>query len=187
MSADCVIECTRSTLLVKNTGKMLTWSGVLLVLRSQRGCCRHFFWVDSITVMLHWQAYHKRPRDRCSVRRMQPRALSETPVLKQLHWLPINCRIQHKLCLLMLSIFIQQRPNYNTRSCVAYCWWCDERWTWSASGLSSQILRVWTILANAPSVILDRLHETLLYYLRSITNTARFKRQLITRLFALAY
>jgi len=32
--------------------------------------------------------------------------------LQQLHWLPVNYRVQYKLCLLMYSVCQQQRPVY---------------------------------------------------------------------------
>ena len=35
-----------------------------------------------------------------------------TPVLKELHWLPVNLRIQYKLCLLMYLIHTDQCPQY---------------------------------------------------------------------------
>src|SRR5208282_1307584 len=35
-----------------------------------------------------------------------------TPAMKQLHWLPINCRIKYKLCLIMHLILTKQSPDY---------------------------------------------------------------------------
>ena len=61
-----------------------------------------------------------------------------TPVLKELHWLPVNLRIKYKLCLLMHLIHTHQCPLYLRTSYhdIQYRKYPINTTTWVPAGLA---------------------------------------------------
>jgi len=110
------------------------------------------------------------------------------PVLKDLHWLPVNHFIEYKLCLMMHQVHIQQWPDYlrdlvtSTATSAMRCGLC------SASGLScTENLLSAHSSVNAPSYSGPAAWNSLPLCLQSTTNTNSFKRQLNTHLFTKAF
>ena len=97
-----------------------------------------------------------------------------TPAMKQLHWLPINCRIKYKLCLIMHLILTNQSPDYMKELVSPTA----ERAT--RTGLTKFGERAFSYSGPAA-------WNSLPDYLHAIDNTASFKRQLKTYFFAIAY
>jgi len=107
-----------------------------------------------------------------------------TPVLKQLHWLPVNLRIKYKLCLLMHLIHTHQCPQYlkelvTTTSSIA-----TRPGLRSSSSLSYHKPWIRTKFGErAFSIAGPAAWNSLPSSLQATTNTNCFKRQLKTHLF----
>jgi len=107
-----------------------------------------------------------------------------TPVLKDLHWLPVNQRIKYKLCLMVHQIHTQQCPDY-TRDLVRS----------TATGATRSGFRSANNLSYRKPDVRTKFGERTFSYsgatawnslppcLQSTTNTNSFKRKLKTHLF----
>ena len=110
-----------------------------------------------------------KPRDRIS------------PVLAQLHWLPVNQRITYKLCLLMHLVHIKHCPDYLNNLVHL-----------TADSATRPGLRSATRLSYRKPALASKFSKRAFSYagpaawnslpdhIQSITNTASFKRQLKT-------
>ncbi len=111
-----------------------------------------------------------------------------TPAMKQLHWLPINFRIQYKLCLLMHLIITRQCPDYMKELVTLTADGATRTGLRSANGRSFQKPKTRTKFGErAFSYSGPAAWNSLPDYLHYNNNTASFKRQLKTYLFAIAY
>jgi len=107
-----------------------------------------------------------------------------TPVLKELHWLPVTSRITYKLCLLMHLIHTRQCPDYlmNIVSLTAAC--ATRPGLRSACGLSYQKPRLKTVFGErAFSYAGPDAWNSLPSTLQSLSDTPSFKKLLKTYLF----
>ena len=111
-----------------------------------------------------------------------------TPALKELHWLPINQRIQYKLCLMMHSIHTQQCPDYMRDLVSTTAATATRTGLRSASGLSYRKPRVRTKFGErAFGFSGPAAWNSLPIHLQTTTNTNTFKRLLKTHLFTTTY
>ena len=106
-----------------------------------------------------------------------------TPVLKNLHWLPIHLRIQYKILVLCFNFFLGLSPSYISGILSVYI---PKRLLRSSS--DNRILQVPSINTKkygqrAFSHAAPKLWNALPYSLRHLNTTAAFKRQLKTYLF----
>jgi len=108
-----------------------------------------------------------KPRDRIS------------PVLAQLHWLPVNQRITYKLCLLMHLVHIKHCPDY-LNNLVRSQLTVQRGLAFVQSAASRTGNRLWRTFSYAGPAAWNSLPD----HIQSITNTASFKRQLKTFLFS---
>ena len=98
-----------------------------------------------------------------------------TPLLINLHWLPIKARIMFKICCQVKKVLITGKPNYLKPHLIR-------------TRTRLQVPRVKTMFGKrafkyyAPTV-----YNSLPLSLREIDNVANFKRKLKTHLFSLAY
>jgi hypothetical protein len=111
-----------------------------------------------------------------------------TPILKQLHWLPVKFRIKYKLCLTMHLIHTKQCPDYLENT----VWLTSESATReglrSSDTLSYRKPRLRTTFGErAFSYAGPAEWNSLPLYIQSNPNTATFKKQLKTFLFESAY
>jgi hypothetical protein len=111
-----------------------------------------------------------------------------TSAMKELHWLPINQRIQYKLCLMMHSIHTQQCPDYMRDLVSTTAALATRTGLRSASGLSYWKPRVRTKFGErAFGFSGPAAWNSLPTHLQTTTNTNTFKRLLKTHLFTTAY
>ena len=107
-----------------------------------------------------------------------------TPVLKELHWLPVNLRIKYKLCLLMHLIHTHQCPQYLREIVTMTSSSATRPGLRSASGLSYYKPWIRTKFGErAFSIAGPAAWNSLPSSLQATTNTNSFKRQLKTHLF----
>ena len=107
-----------------------------------------------------------------------------TPVLRNLHWLPINQRIKYKLCLLMHLINSKQCPEYMKDLVCLTANNATRSGLRSASSLSYSKPALSTVFGErAFSYAGPAAWNSLPSHIQSIVNTATFKRQLKTFLF----
>lgn len=109
-----------------------------------------------------------------------------TPVLKELHWLPIKARIMYKIIQLtfkcrnnlapvyLTELIKEYHPHTNLRSAKQYL-------------LTSQTYNMATYGSRAFSYLSPKYWNDLPYELRSVQNEAHFKKSLKTYLFNLFY
>lgn len=111
-----------------------------------------------------------------------------TESMKNLHWLPIKFRIQYKLCLIMHMIITKQCPDYMSELVSLTADNATRAGLRSASGRSFKKPKTRTKFGErAFSYSGPAAWNLLPDYLHSNSNTASFKRQLKTYLFAAAY
>ena len=106
-----------------------------------------------------------------------------TPVLKNLHWLPIHLRIQYKILVLCFNFFLGLSPVYISDILSIYI---PKRQLRSSS--DNRIFQVPSVNTKkygqrAFSHAAPKLWNTLPYSLRHLNSTVAFKRQLKTHLF----
>ena len=107
-----------------------------------------------------------------------------TEALRQLHWLPIEQRIQFKLCLLMHNIQHGRCPNYIAQTVKATSTHSSRPGLRSASTASYTTPRLRTVMGErAFSCAGPKAWNSLPAYLHHIESTATFKRQLKTFFF----
>jgi hypothetical protein len=107
-----------------------------------------------------------------------------SPVLKELHWLPVNLRIQYKLCLLMYLIHTDQCPQYLKEIVTTTATSATRSGLRSSDSLSYHKPWIRTKFGErAFSVAGPSAWNSLPHSLQSVTNTNGFKRQLKTHLF----
>jgi hypothetical protein len=107
-----------------------------------------------------------------------------TPVLKELHWLPVNLRIKYKLCLLMHLIHTHQCPQYLQQIVSLTSISATRPGLRSSSGLSYYKPWIRTKFGErAFSVAGPAAWNSLPFSLQATINTNSFKRQLKTHLF----
>jgi hypothetical protein len=111
-----------------------------------------------------------------------------TPAMKALHWLPVNQRIEYKLCLTMHLIHTQQCPDYMRDLVTMTATSATRTGLRSASSLTYRKPRVQTKFGErAFSFSGPTIWNSLPAYLQATSNTNTFKRLLKTHLFAAAY
>jgi hypothetical protein len=111
-----------------------------------------------------------------------------TPAMKALHWLPVNQRIEYKLCLTMHLIHTQQCPDYMRDLVTMTVTSATRTGLRSASSLTYRKPRVQTKFGErAFSFSGPTIWNSLPAYLQATSNTNTFKRLLKTHLFAAAY
>ena len=111
-----------------------------------------------------------------------------TPVMKDLHWLPVSFRIKYKLCLLMHLVYTHQCPDYLHEVVSLTSAAATRSGLRSSDGLSYQKPRVRTKFGErAFSHAGPAEWNTLPLSLQDTTNTKLFKRHLKTFLFNSAY
>lgn len=108
-----------------------------------------------------------------------------TPVLEQLHWLPVQCRITYKVLLTVFKCLHDLAPSYLSQLLVTRQ--RDSRLR--ASGVSTlhQPLNKKSVGEQAFGVSAPRLWNALPAGIRSLDNLAAFKRALKTHLFKLHF
>jgi len=109
------------------------------------------------------------------------------PVLKQLHWLPIEQRITYKLCLSMHYIHIRLAPKYLSACSHNFCsQWQIPTEVYLVSGLRSAKNKIWwtwlRFFYSGPAT-----SNTLPSDLHDITDTSTFRKRLKSVLFDRAY
>jgi len=108
-----------------------------------------------------------------------------TPVLAQLHWLPVNQRITYKLCLLMHLVHVKHCPDYLNNLVHLTADSATRPGLRSASHLSYRKPALASKFSErAFSYAGPAAWNSLPDHIQSITNTASFKRQLKTFLFS---
>ena len=111
-----------------------------------------------------------------------------SPVMKQLHWLPVNQRIKYKLCLSMHLIHTKQCPDYMKDTVCLMSESATKDGLRSSATLAYRKPRLRTVFGErAFSYAGPAAWNSLPSHIQSNTNTASFKKQLKTFLFALAY
>lgn len=108
-----------------------------------------------------------------------------SPVLAQLHWLPVNQRITYKLCLLMHLVHVKHCPDYLNNLVHLTADSATRPGLRSASRLSYRKPALASKFSErAFSYAGPAAWNSLPDHIQSITNTASFKRQLKTFLFS---
>ena len=111
-----------------------------------------------------------------------------TPILKQLHWLPVKFRIKYKLCLTMHLIHTKQCPDYLENTVCLTSESATREGLRSSDTLSYRKPRLRTTFGErAFSYAGPAEWNSLPLYIQSNLNTATFKKQLKTFLFESAY
>ena len=110
---------------------------------------------------------------------------SSTQCLKELHWLPIRCRVKHKILTLVHRCLHGSAPGYLQGLLSAAECKCD--------GLQSELdtrklfiplVKRKTFTERSFAIQGPKLSNSLPLELRSVTNTDDFKKQLKTHLFS---
>lgn len=108
-----------------------------------------------------------------------------SPVLRRLHWLPVNKRIKYKLCLLMHLIHTKQCPDYMSDMVRSTAESATRPGLRSASHFSYRKPAIGSKFGErAFSYAGPASWNDLPYHIQSTTDTASFKRQLKTFLFS---
>ena len=111
-----------------------------------------------------------------------------TPVMMDLHWLPIHLRIKYKLCLIMHLIYTRQCPNYLQEIVCLTAHGATRTGLRSADGWSYKVPRIRTVFGErAFSYAGPMAWNSLPAYVQSTVNTNSFKRQLKTFFYNCAY
>ena len=104
-----------------------------------------------------------------------------TPVLRQLHWLPVRQRVEFKLALLMHKSLLGQLPPYLADDCQLIAD-SGRRTLRSSNTATFAVRRTYTTFGDA--VAGAKIWNSLPSYMRSADfSTDRFKRALKTHLF----
>ena len=111
-----------------------------------------------------------------------------TPVLQQLHWLPVQYRITFKLCLLMHRIHTKRAASYLTDKVAATADLQSRAGLRSASTSKYQTPRTRIKFGERSfSYVGPSAWNSLPQHIREITDTMRFKKHLKTVLFQRAF
>jgi hypothetical protein len=109
-----------------------------------------------------------------------------TPLLKRLHWLPVNFRIQYKLCLMTFKCLHEMAPAYLSELLSPYVPGRELR-SGDQCLLMERRARLKTVGDRSFQVAAPKLWNKLPYDLRSCDSLEPFKCMLKTHLFKLAY
>ena len=111
-----------------------------------------------------------------------------TPVLRDLHWLPIKLRVQYKLCVLMHLVRIGRSPAYLADMVTATADLPGRERLRSANSFRYEIPKLKLKFGERGfSYAGPKAWNSLPSSLQELTNTDTFKKQLKTHLFKLAY
>ena len=110
-----------------------------------------------------------------------------TPLLRDLHWLPVQQRIFFKVVLLIFKALNDAAPSYLTDLLKLYSPRANLRSTHDPLTLSIPMTNLRTYGDRAFSVLGPRLWNDLPLHIRESDTTASFKRQLKTHLFKVAF
>ena len=109
---------------------------------------------------------------------------SSTQCLKELHWLPIRCRVKHKILTLVHKCLQGSAPGYLQKLLLAAECRCDGLQSESDTRkLFVPLVKRKTFAERSFAIQGPKLWNSLPLELRSITNTDNFKKQLKTHLF----
>ena len=116
----------------------------------------------------------------------QPKFSHVTPILEQLHWLPVHARVQYKVLLLLFKSVNNIAPTYLTELFHSYTPNANLR---SANKclLNEPKYKLVTFGGKATSVIGAKLWNGLPVELRRCKSLERFKEMLKTYMFQLIY
>ena len=107
-----------------------------------------------------------------------------TPLLRELHWLPIQDRIQYKLCLLMFGVQSGDDPDYLRELVVACCSVQSRRSLRSASGAQFIVPRTRLKFGDRSFAVAGPVAwNSLPLAVRTLTSRPTFKKALKTFLF----
>ena len=107
-----------------------------------------------------------------------------TPLLRELHWLPIQARIQYKLCLLMFGVQSGDGPDYLRELVVACCSVQSRRSLRSASGAQFIVPRTRLKFGDRSFAVAGPVAwNSLPLAVRTLTSRPTFKKALKTFLF----
>ena len=109
-----------------------------------------------------------------------------TPVLKELHWLPVRQRIEYKITLLVFKGLNNQAPSYITDLLVPYQPARSLR-SQDSNLLTTQQARLQTFGARSFSCVAPKLWNSLPSHMRHMTSGTEFKRALKTLKFCEAF
>ncbi|KAK2181979.1 hypothetical protein NP493_372g01000 [Ridgeia piscesae] len=114
-----------------------------------------------------------------------PRSDSVTPLLREVHWLPIVCRVDFKLALFIYKAMRNDAPVY---LCELVCPYQPTRTPRSANNNMLEVKRTRTTAEDCSfAVAAASLWNNLLMVIKTCGNLTSFKRLLKTHFFRIAY
>jgi len=105
-----------------------------------------------------------------------------TPVLRELHWLPVRRSVEFKIATLVFKALNNLAPPYLVDDCTLVS--DDTRWLRSAASVTCTVPRTRTRLGDRSFAVAGlRVWNSLLTALRAVEDYEQFKAQLKTHLF----